>query len=316
MSGIHAGAVIVGIDGSASSERALTWAADEAAWRGVPLVVTHAGDVANVKALSPATAERVAHEVADFATTLLADAVDAVADNHPDLEVTTVLRDGSPTAVLTELSFAAALLVVGRGEHAFLERLLIGSNARRLANEAHCPVVVVSEQLPEAVAQVVVGVSPTQNGLQAMRAACAEAALRGAEVRAIRSWSDFTWAGVSGEFSVTAPIKSVVSAQQSVLDLVVDSFRQAFPEITINAELSMQPPDIALTSVERAGLLVVGRRREAGSVLPRLGPVTSWLIEHTPYPVMVVGDDVAVVAADDMILEHVGAARPTATVTS
>ena len=309
MSSIHAGSIVVGVDGSAPAERALFWAAEEASHRTLPLTVVHAGDITNEDHLTPETFEAVTQEVSDFATTLLADAVDSLAEEYPTVEVTTVLREGSPAEVLTELSFGATLVVVGRGEHSWMERLVIGSNARRVANEAHCPVVVVSEQLPDPSGPVVVGVSPTANGLQAMRTACEEARLRCTSVVAVRSWTDLTWGTAALDFSITSPLRSIEHSQQAVLDLLVDSFREGYRDVEIERQLTAQPTDIALSSVPDAGLLVIGRRRDLTSRLSRLGPTSSWLIEHTDYPVMVVGDDVTPPADDLETLRRAASAH-------
>ncbi|HLY33553.1 MAG TPA: universal stress protein, partial [Jatrophihabitantaceae bacterium] len=193
----------------------------------------------------------------------------------------------------------ASLVVVGRSRHNPIERLLLGSNARRVADRAHCPVVVVSDEVPTTGGPIVVGVSETDNGRLAMQMACDEARLRSAELVAIRSWPDIAWAVSGIGFPLTTPLAGIEQAQQRLLDEMVAATRSHYADVRLTPHLSAQPTDIALTSVEDAALLVVGRRRTTAQI-SRLGPITSWLIEHATCPVMVVGGDTAQAEAPEL----------------
>ncbi len=138
--------IIVGVDGSRHSRRALEWAVSEAATRHVPLTVLtvhqavagywggpvpYSGD--------PALTEQARKEV-EKETDEVLDEFDA-GSRPPSVTVRAV--NGLPAEVLLDASEHADLLVVGaRGAGGF-KRLLLGSVSTHVTHHAHCPVVVV-----------------------------------------------------------------------------------------------------------------------------------------------------------------------------
>ena len=137
--------IVVGVDGSEHSQRALEWAAREAALRHVPLAVLAVHPVA----MSPWTqtpirfpqdqaeeerARATAQEGADKAAAPLG-------EQAPAVTVRSV--SGLPAAELIKAGTDADLLVVGaRGSGGFA-RLLMGSVSAQVTHHAPCPVVVV-----------------------------------------------------------------------------------------------------------------------------------------------------------------------------
>ncbi len=138
--------IIVGVDGSRHSRRALEWAVSEAATRRVPLTVLtvhqavagywggpvpYSGD--------PALTEQARKEM-EKETDEVLDEFDA-GSRPPSVTVRAV--NGLPAEVLLDASEHADLLVVGaRGAGGF-KRLLLGSVSTHVTHHAHCPVVVV-----------------------------------------------------------------------------------------------------------------------------------------------------------------------------
>jgi len=137
--------IIVGVDGSGHSQRALEWAMNEAAIRHVPLtvltvhpsivgyfggVVTSAEDLAlteEVKAAVKAEADKVLTELSG---------------PHPE-SVTVKAVHSFPVEELINASKEAELIVLGsRGAGGFT-RLMLGSTADQVARHAHCPVTIV-----------------------------------------------------------------------------------------------------------------------------------------------------------------------------
>ena len=137
----------MGVDGSAGSVQALTWAAAEARLRGAPLTVVHAwhqaspvafggGYIGTPMLYDAELFEKAAQQVLDEAV----DAVDTTDLAGPIRR--TLIQDGA-SAALVEASSGAALLVVGaRGVGGFLG-LLVGSVTTQVTHHASCPVVVV-----------------------------------------------------------------------------------------------------------------------------------------------------------------------------
>jgi|GEM_PF-1816038 len=117
--------VVVGVDGSPGSFRALDFAAAEAVRRRAPLEIVHCVP-------DPGTAAPV-----------LAAAAGRVRERHPGLAVFATAATGDPAAVLAARGRGAELTVVGHRTLGPLAARLLRSVSRRLAARARGPVLVV-----------------------------------------------------------------------------------------------------------------------------------------------------------------------------
>ncbi|GAA1388120.1 universal stress protein [Catellatospora chokoriensis] len=137
-----AGPVVVGVDGSAASQAALAFAADEALSRDVPLVAVHVYGPQLWLHADPHSA--TGHAAEDRARRLLADAAAASSTARPQLNLQTRLVHSLNTEhSMIEISRGATMIVVGcRGRGGFAG-MLLGSVSRALVHHAHCPVVVI-----------------------------------------------------------------------------------------------------------------------------------------------------------------------------
>jgi nucleotide-binding universal stress UspA family protein len=136
--------IVVGIDGSEDSTRALWFAADEAAARnrglrivsawqtGVPV---YAGGLIAPAPIAPSEMEEETREAAEHQA-------QDVLDQHPGLRSEIVVRQGGPAAVLVEESADADMLVVGSRGLGGFAGLLLGSVSQQCAHHALCPVVI------------------------------------------------------------------------------------------------------------------------------------------------------------------------------
>ena len=138
--------IVVGVDGSPSSERALRWALQEAHRRGARVRVLHAwsfpftqGEIAHLagEALHQPL-ERDAQRILDTAIREAGDAAEGV-----DIERT--VTEGPPAAALLQAARDAELLVVGSRGHGGFAGLLLGSVSQQCAQHAPCPVVIVRD---------------------------------------------------------------------------------------------------------------------------------------------------------------------------
>jgi nucleotide-binding universal stress UspA family protein len=136
--------IVVGVDGSPSSRKALTWAAMEAADHGAALVVIN---VWEHTLLPPAGSVSVSERyVPDSSQTTAEDLLQVIKEElgeEPPVLVQPHVKQGRPAKVLIEDSANADLLVVGKRGHGGFAGLVLGSVSQHVAAYAKCPVTVV-----------------------------------------------------------------------------------------------------------------------------------------------------------------------------
>ena len=140
---IREGPVLVGVDGSDLSKRAVEFAFTEAALRRVPLVAVHVYWVRSIDHLEPPS-DDAEEQVTRSAERLLADTVAASAARHPEVQVEQRLIHNLNTEhSMIEATRDAGLVVVGSRGRGGFTGLLLGSVSQALVHHAHCPVAVV-----------------------------------------------------------------------------------------------------------------------------------------------------------------------------
>jgi nucleotide-binding universal stress UspA family protein len=137
--------IIVGVDGSGHSQRALDWAMHEAAIRHVPLtaLAVHPAIVGYFGGVVASPEDLELTEQIGAAVKAEADKVLAGLDGpHPE-SVTVKAVHGFPVEELVEASKGADMVVLGsRGVGGFT-RMLLGSTAGLVVQHAHCPVLII-----------------------------------------------------------------------------------------------------------------------------------------------------------------------------
>jgi len=142
-------AVVVAVDGSATAERALEWAARYASLEGRPLLIAHAlgtigmPDWAGLSLDDGATLGVVYEQLRAEGQQVVDAAVQHVAAAYPDLSTTTVIEHRDPRQLLLDLAESASLVVLGSRGRGPVRSLLLGSVTSALAGHAPCPVVVI-----------------------------------------------------------------------------------------------------------------------------------------------------------------------------
>ena len=136
------GPVVVGVDGTANSEPAISVAFEEAAQRQVGLVAVHAWsdidlDLAGWRGSGFEWEKQHTREMA-----LLAESLSGRAEEYPDVKVQAVVVIDRPVHNLRAQAERAQLLVVGsRGRGGFAS-MLLGSTSRALLHTVTCPLIV------------------------------------------------------------------------------------------------------------------------------------------------------------------------------
>ena len=132
--------VVVGIDGSPSSEDALRWAGDEADRHGIPLIVVHGW---LYPYLPVDTTSSQARDLTNVdAACLLERAVESVREEF-GAEVDGELVEAGPVTALLETVRDGDLLVIGSRGRGALAANLFGSTVNSVLDQCPVPVVVV-----------------------------------------------------------------------------------------------------------------------------------------------------------------------------
>ena len=275
------GHVVVGVDGSPTSVEAARFAAEEAAVRGLELVVVHAGsrglgqrprDVAAAGALT-ASGQALVDEVLsqvrlDAATT-----------------VRTVVEAGPVAALLAAVSGDAVMVVLGQHRLDLADGRPAGHVASELGARARCPVVVVPAGWTRTLARgahlgprpVVVGVGGTGSAAAVLQLAHEEAELRRTSVLVLH---------VSTRADATTS-RQAMSAR-ALAQVMADQHR-GHPDVAI--DYRVVPGGTLLAWVDasaRAGLLVLGRPRSARGDRAWQQSVARALLHRTRCPLVVV----------------------------
>ncbi|MFG1702719.1 universal stress protein [Nonomuraea sp. M3C6] len=132
------GEVVVGVDGSPGSMRALDFAFDEAESRGTKLRAVQAWAWPQPSGFEPAdgNGERDALRV-------LKELLAGHRERHPGVDVVAEIVHGHPVEVLREAAAGADLLVVGSRGHGQLAGMLMGSISQAMLHHAPCPLAVI-----------------------------------------------------------------------------------------------------------------------------------------------------------------------------
>lgn len=133
--------VVVGVDGSPTSEAAIAFAYDAAAARGVSLVAVHAWwdqvfDLATAPELDWDAIEITERE-------LLSKRLAGWAEKYPDVPVERLITRDRPAHSLLEQADRAQLVVVGSRGRGEFSGLVLGSVSNVVLHRASCPVAVV-----------------------------------------------------------------------------------------------------------------------------------------------------------------------------
>ncbi|SNY66027.1 universal stress protein [Paractinoplanes atraurantiacus] len=136
--------VVVGVDGSPGSRKALTWAAAEAADHGADLVVVNVWEHTLLPpAGSVSVSERYVPEPTQRTSDDLVQVIREELGDEPPILVRPHVKQGRPAKVLIDESAGADLLVVGHRGHGGFAGLVLGSVSQHVASYAKCPVTVV-----------------------------------------------------------------------------------------------------------------------------------------------------------------------------
>ena len=288
-----AGRIVVGVDGSPASLRALHWAAGEAARRRTGLDVVHAWKWPHSILLTDVFKEPSAVKAQE--RELLHRAVESLAPHeHVPCDVRSILVQDEATTALVRAATTAELLVVGSRGRGGFSGLLLGSVSQHCTHHAACPVAVIPPAWTGGdhgpVGPIVVGVDGSDASYGALHWAIAEAGLRQADLHIVNAY-DYTQVVMPTGLVPGVDRSTMEHASRTLLEQMVESARGGADH---------QPPDVTLIpspahatqallhAAAGAELLVVGSRGRGGFSGLLLGSVSQQCAHHAQCPVVVV----------------------------
>ncbi len=139
--GLAGGPVVVGVDGSATSDAAIAFAFDDAAVRGVRLLAVHTWNDVRPTLADPTMIDFAKLEDAERAG--LSEQLAGWREKYPDVDVRQIVVRGRPTQTLLRYAKQAQLVIVGSRGRGGFAGMVLGSTSHSLISHAICPVVVV-----------------------------------------------------------------------------------------------------------------------------------------------------------------------------
>ncbi|MER5548899.1 universal stress protein [Streptomyces sp. NPDC002589] len=281
--------IVVGVDGSKPSLRAVDWAADEAAVRGAPLRLVHASLWERYEGVS-LTADLGKPSEQVMAEEIVATAERRARRRQADAKISTDVLPEEPEYALVRESRSASAVVLGSRGRSGMAEALLGSVSVTVAGHAHCPVIVLpgshdNQARSGARARIAVGVAEDAESAAALHFALEEARLRGVPLDAVRAWRCPAQSIDHGRLSGEAARQHQVRAGQ-VLEAAL---REAPAEVEVHRRTVEGPARQVLSAVSaEADLLVIGARRREGHYGLQLGRVVQAVLHHSACPVAVV----------------------------
>ena len=300
----HENVIIVGIDGSAAAQAALTWAAKDASRRKAALHLVQSFFV-SIEYAGPGmmVPPQVFDDARKWAQRSLGDArIDALKVD-PDLVVMTTVHAERPFVALRNASKSALLTVVGSRGMGMMSEILLGSVAMNLATHAHSPLVVVhadphGEPLPPAApdAPVMVGLDGSPESDSALAFALEEASLRGVPLVAVHSWDDAPLNGFQRVYALEMDRTVIDEDERRLLAEQLAGSATRYPDVKIRQLVERGHAGASLLRTSQdipPCLLVVGSRGRGGFAGLLLGSTSHRLVIHASCPVAVVRSEQA-----------------------
>lgn len=256
------GTTLVGVDGQASSLRALEWAFVRAQHVG--------GSVRAVWVLELPAAAVDPKPLVEATDLALASEVEAARKIAPETPVSTEVIIGDPLTELERLSHDADLMVIGTNFRPGIAGRMRGTRAIRIAAEAAVPVVVVPDVDIADREGIVVGYDGSPEAQHALDFAVDEA-VRGGQRLTIVEACPYPTNAMTVYASLSPTLDTMVERSREAIEAIADGLRASHPGLVVECVVSVSGPAQLLAEVGgHAAMTVVGSRGR--------GPVRRWLM--------------------------------------
>jgi nucleotide-binding universal stress UspA family protein len=288
------GSVVVGVDGSPASARAVLWAADQAGLehRPVALVSACRATVATTWMGSPGYNPGTLMTVLeDSAREQLAESAKVVHGRDPGLEVYRVFDRRDPRDALLALAPTAAMVVLGTRGHGPMASLLLGSVSLSVSQHAACPVVVVRDDDERTHGGIVVGCDGTVRSDAALGFAFRQASLTSLPLTVVHAfWSeqDEGYPSTNRRYAEADREDMGLLLAEAVAGPMTD-----YPDVKVSFHVERGLADtVLLHACETADLVVVGTHPTHALYDLLAGEVSRSVLGRAHCPVAVVPDPV------------------------
>lgn len=276
------GTLVVGVDGSTPSRRAVEWGVRRAAATGSEVLLVHViDDDPNANGSSDhcrAAARRFIEGEVEHAGSLEAGVV-----------VHGELRTGSPMRELSAASAGTELVVVGTHKTGFVHGKVFGSRGLQLAGASSVPVAVIPDSPVNSRHGIVAGVDESPASAAAIEFAAAEARHTRQPLMLVRAWG---WAqGIRTEPDERQR-RHDDRSDAVAAELLATAALTVGDDTVAYRRVVHRPPAEALTAAAAsAALLVLGSSRRSGPERMMLGSVSHDVLINIVGPTIIVHAD-------------------------
>ena len=278
--------IVVGANiGGPAALRAVRWAAERAAARGIRLRLVYVVDG------GAESAEAAARPEAEQAALLaLEEARAAALEVDPNLEIITDTRQGEPVDVFERVSGDAELLVVGSDWHGGNRASRRRLTSLRIAAGSKVTVAVIPDIDVSGRRGVAVGVDRSRPSDAALAFAADEAERRDVPLIAVHAW-DVAWTtNLEYGYGFDTPATDDLSrAAEALLDEVLEPIMAERPGLQVTKVVTAgDPVEVLGDAADEADLLVVGSHGRGALARFLLGSVSHGILTQLDAPTVVV----------------------------
>lgn len=277
--------VVVGVDGTDQSSRAVRFGVQEAKRHGCGVLLVHA--IHETTPMAPMLPLISVETLAEVGDRIVADAKKLVLDiNDNEVPVQTLVRPGSRTQVLCEAGENARMIVLGHRDRSLLGRVFTQATTTGVGARAHCPVVSVPATWTAGhdYGRIVIGLDGSAPSKDALALAFQAAADREAKLTVLHAWK--LPSGYDDIIASRVMVDDWMKHAGEQMENIVAPWRELYPDVEVEIDLRHQYPAHALVgATEGADLVVVGRRGHGAPLGVYLGSLARTLIREARCPV-------------------------------
>ena len=286
---VRPGTIVVGVDGSSTSDLALDWAAEEATRRALPLHIIHAFSFGY-----PMTDAGIGYAInglRELADRVRKDAVTRARRASPELVITWSEPASRPAPALVDASKTADTVVLGARGMSAARGVFMGSVSVQVAAHAQCPVVIVHDSSAHTAARapVVVGVDGSEVSSSAIAYAYEQASSRGVGLTVVHAWWLDNIEDAAAAAIWTVDWQNFAREEQALVAESLAGWEEKFPDVPVRRHsVRGLPVEALIRQSKNACLVVVGTRGRGGFGGLLLGSVSQGVMHRAQCPVAIV----------------------------